>query len=96
MSNPRYTNGSRRRALRTRILAEETHCGLCGGEVDVTIKTPHPDSPEIDEIVPLSRGGDPLSRSNTQLTHRRCNRAKSNNSGLPTAGERHFATARSW
>ncbi|WP_188491981.1 HNH endonuclease [Williamsia phyllosphaerae] len=92
-ANPRYANGSRRRALRARILATETHCGICGEPVDTTIPTPHPDSPEIDEIHPLSKGGDPLSRSNCQLTHRRCNRAKSDT----TPGDhRQFETDRTW
>lgn len=50
---------------------------LCGEEVDKTIPTPHPDSAEIDEIIPISKGGDPLSRTNTQLVHRHCNRTKS-------------------
>lgn len=76
-ANPRYSNGSRRRALRARILATETHCAICGDEVDKTIPTPDPYSAEIDEIIPLSKGGDPLSRTNTQLVHRHCNRTKS-------------------
>jgi 5-methylcytosine-specific restriction endonuclease McrA len=31
-------NGSRRRALRARVLAEETHCALCGEHVDKTLR----------------------------------------------------------
>ena len=61
-SNPRYANGHRRRNLRTRILREETHCAICGHEVDKTLPTPHPYSPEIDEIIPISLGGNPLDR----------------------------------
>jgi len=30
-------NGHRRRQLRARVLAEETHCALCGGWVDKTL-----------------------------------------------------------
>lgn len=30
-------NGHRRRQLRTRVLAEETHCAICGGYVDKTL-----------------------------------------------------------
>ena len=30
-------NGHRRRELRARVLAEETHCALCGGPVDQTL-----------------------------------------------------------
>ena len=31
-------NGHRRRQLRARVLAEETHCALCGGWVDKTLR----------------------------------------------------------
>ena len=81
--DPRYSNGHRRRKLRARILASETYCALCGGEVDKTLRLdengkPHPLSPEVDEIIPVSRGGNPLLRSNTQLSHRICNQRKGN------------------
>ena len=33
---------------------------------------------EVDEIIPVSLGGDPLSRENTQPTHRICNERKGN------------------
>ena len=39
--------------------------------------TPHPMRAEIDEIIPRAKGGSPLERSNLQLTHRKCNNAKS-------------------
>ncbi|MFJ4130235.1 HNH endonuclease [Oerskovia enterophila] len=39
--------------------------------------TPHPMRAEVDEIIPVSRGGSPYERSNTQLTHRICNQRKS-------------------
>lgn len=70
-TNPRNANGHRRRQLRARVLAEEDICWLCGSPVDKTLKTPHPGSPEIDEIIPVSLGGDPLARSNCRLAHRR-------------------------
>jgi 5-methylcytosine-specific restriction endonuclease McrA len=43
---------------------------------------PHPMRAEVDEKVPVSRGGSPTERSNCQLTHRRCNREKG--ARLPT------------
>lgn len=51
-------------------------CGICGQAIDYTLRTPHPDSFEVDHIHPHSKGGtfDP---NNTQAAHRRCNRAKS-------------------
>ena len=34
---PANANGHRRRQLRARVLAEETHCALCGTRVDKTL-----------------------------------------------------------
>lgn len=96
-TNPRYANGHRRRELRTRVLAEETHCAICHQPVDTALKTPDPWSAEVDEIIPVSRGGDPLARDNTRLTHRRCNRARSNKPDGPTTpAGRVYMTARTW
>lgn len=69
--NPRVANGHRRRELRRRVLAEEDRCGICGGIVDKTLHHHDPLAPEVDEIVPVSRGGDPLARANVRLVHRR-------------------------
>lgn len=71
MGNPRRANGYRRDLVRRRVLREETDCWLCGQPVDKTLKTPHPGSPEVDEIVPVSKGGDPFARANCRLAHRR-------------------------
>lgn len=74
--NPRRKNGSRRTKQRNRVIAASDTCALCGKPVDKTIKTPHDLSPEVDEITPVSLGGDPLDYDNMQLTHRICNRLK--------------------
>ncbi|OWY81742.1 hypothetical protein B9C99_10255 [Rhodococcus sp. BUPNP1] len=65
------------------MLAEEDTCALCGRVVDKTLTIgpdgkPHPWRAEVDEIVPVSRGGSPFERSNVQLAHRRCNQRKGN------------------
>lgn len=79
-TNPRSANGHRRRQLRVRVLAAYDTCAICGKPVDKSLRTPHPLSAEVDEIIPVSRGGDPLAWDNVQLAHRRCNRLKSNKS----------------
>lgn len=79
-TNPRSANGHRRRQLRARVLAAYDTCAICGKPVDKSLHTPHPLSAEVDEIIPVSRGGDPLAWDNVRLTHRRCNRIKSNKS----------------
>jgi len=78
MGNPRRANGHRRNQLRRRVLAEETNCWLCGGPVDKTLPPFLAGSPEVDEIVPVSLGGDPLDRNNCRLSHRLCNVRRGN------------------
>ena len=83
VANPRSANGHRRRELRKRVLAEETNCGICGKPVDKTLSLgadgkPHPLRAEVDEILPVSRGGSPIERSNCRLAHRICNQKRGN------------------
>lgn len=73
MGNPRSANGHRRRETVARVKARDHLCWLCKLPVDKTLKTPHPLSPEVHEIIPVSRGGSPTSMDNCTLTHRRCN-----------------------
>lgn len=77
-SNPRYRSYSKRTNIRKRLLLMEDHCALCGKPIDKTLRTPDPMSAEVDEIIPISRGGDPCDRSNVQLVHRICNQRKGN------------------
>lgn len=76
--NPRRSNGYRRDQIRKWVLATYDTCAICGKPVDKTLKTPHPMSAEVDEIIPVSHGGSPISKDNVQLTHRICNQKKSN------------------
>lgn len=78
MANPRRANGHRRDQLRARVLREENDCWLCGQPVDKTLPPYLSGSPEVDEIVPVSLGGDPLDRNNTHLSHRICNVRRGN------------------
>lgn len=84
MANPRRTNSHRRNQLRARVLAEEDTCWapFCRGVVDKHLPPGLPGSPEVHEIIPVSRGGSPYDRANTALTHRACNQRIGNK--LPT------------
>lgn len=62
---------------RAKILATQDICGICGKPVDMSLKYPHPLSPTIDHIIPVSKGGHPVDMDNLQLAHRCCNRQKS-------------------
>lgn len=48
------------------------------GDVNCQGCVPHPMRPEVDEIVPVSLGGNPLERSNVRLAHRICNQRRGN------------------
>ena len=63
---------------RVQILKTQTHCGICGKPVDFSYRAPHPLSPTVDHIIPVSLGGHPSDPDNLQLAHRCCNREKSN------------------
>lgn len=66
-------------AVRKRAIESKDHvCALCGKPINAELKTPDPMSLEVDHIIPISRGGAPYDIDNLQLTHRRCNRLKSN------------------
>lgn len=60
-----------------KIYATQTICGICGMRVDFNLKYPHPLSPCIDHIIPVSKGGHPSDIDNLQLAHWACNRQKS-------------------
>lgn len=87
-TNPRYANGHRRRQLRARVLATETtcaweHCEWPDQPIDLRLPSNHPLAAEVDEIIPVSLGGDPLSRRNTRLLHRICNQRRGNGTRTP-------------
>jgi 5-methylcytosine-specific restriction endonuclease McrA len=50
-------------------------CGVCRRTVDRTLVWPHPLSPTLDHIVPLSEHGE-HSRANSRLAHARCNTSR--------------------
>lgn len=53
-------------------------CALCGKPIDYSLPPGHPLCYELDEIVPVSLGGDPLDPDNVQPAHRICNQRKGN------------------
>ena len=84
-----------------RILKTKHTCGICGRDVDKTLAYPHPLSPVIDHIIPVSKGGNPSDLSNLQLSHMGCNRQKSdkifeNQSEPKVLGNRNLPQSTSW
>ncbi|MEY8436246.1 HNH endonuclease [Atopobiaceae bacterium 24-176] len=96
-TNPRRANGSARDRLCRRVLAEEDRCWICGQPVDKDLRgTCHPMAPEVDEIVPVSAGGDPLDRGNVRLAHRICNVRRGNRPVAPKVTRLACPTSREW
>ena len=93
--NLRYGNGHRRRRVRAQVLAEEDHCAICGQLVDKDLPPYLPGSPEVDEIIPYSKGGSPYARDNCRLTHRGCN-VRRGNGTRQRAIVVPYVTSRSW
>lgn len=86
--DPRRASGTRRTKLRKRVAELGLPCHLCGRPIDYTLTTwtdpkdgrvtRHPMSFELDEIVPVSKGGDPLDFENVAHAHRICNQRRGN------------------
>ncbi len=82
-ANPRRANGSARDRLRQRWRSLGEPCALCGRPIDYSLgmvtdprtgrTRPHPMSFVVDEVVPVSMGGSPLSMDNTRPAHWICN-----------------------
>lgn len=77
-SNPRYSNGARRRKLRAWLKSMGLPCHICGLPIDYTLPPGDPMSFEVDEIIPVSLGGDPFDKLNVGPSHRICNQRKGN------------------
>lgn len=94
--NPRRSNGSRRNALRKRVRAMGLPCALCGRPIDYSPPAGHPMSYELDEIVPVSKGGSPYDIENVQPAHRICNQRKSNKTSVIKTKNKPLPHSREW
>ena len=84
-NNVRSKNGNARRKLRLWLRAQGRPCWICqafglDGEIDYSLPSGHPYSFEIDELIPVSKGGSPIDRNNVDAAHRRCNQWRGNKS----------------
>ena len=69
--NPRRRAG--RDALVRRVRALGQPCWICGLPIDATLPAGHPLAFELDELVPVSKGGSPIDFDNCRGAHRSCN-----------------------
>ena len=84
-SNPRRANGHRRDMTVKWLRSQRRPCWICvafgkSGAIDYSLPAGHPYAFECDELVPVSRGGSPFSRSNVDAAHRCCNQWRGNRS----------------
>ena len=91
--NPRYANGSRRRALVRSVKAMGLPCWMCGMPIDPALPAGHPLSFELDELVPVSKGGSPTDPANVAGAHRCCNQWRGNRSVAQVEGVRSRAAS---
>lgn len=76
--NPRRANGHRRDELRRWLKAQGLPCHICGMVIDYSLPAGDPMSFEVDEIVPVSKGGSPFEKENVAPAHRICNQRRGN------------------
>lgn len=74
--NPRRANGHKRDKIRKRIAARGEPCAICGKPIDYSLPAGDEYAFEVDEIVPVRDGGNPLDIRNCRPTHRKCNRER--------------------
>lgn len=91
--SPRHT--TTRDAHRRTIARNKPPCGICGGDIDYTLRYPHPDCYVVDHIHPRAKGG-PDAIDNKQAAHNRCNRLKSDTTAGDRTAPRTFVTTRTW
>lgn len=85
MGNPRYSNGHARRTLAHWLKLQQRGCWICrafGLPARIDYEAHHLDARAftVDELTPVSKGGDPLDRGNVDSAHRACNTWRGNRS----------------
>ena len=75
--NPR--GGRPRTRLVRHVHQRDVMCHLCGEPLRKDLRnTNHPLEPTVDEIIPISKGGDPLDPTNCRAACRICNTSRNN------------------
>ena len=74
--DPRKRQPKLREDLRRKVFQSSEVCGICGRPVDKSLPWNDPLAPELDEIIPIARGGSAYDIDNLQMVHRICNQRK--------------------
>lgn len=67
--------GPARRSYKKTVFEDPT-CYLCGRPIDMQLPAGLPGSPEMEDIMPVSKGGNPNDIGNLRPSHRSCNQRK--------------------
>ena len=59
--------------MRKELAADRSPCWMCGLPIPANVGHRHPYAMELDEVVPISKGGSPTDRANVRRAHRCCN-----------------------
>lgn len=96
--DPRQRNGNARRKLRAKVKSWGEPCHICGRPIDYSLPAGNPLSYELDEIMPVAKGGNPLDINNVKPAHRICNQRKSDKlmSELAKAPREELTRALQW
>jgi 5-methylcytosine-specific restriction endonuclease McrA len=92
----RYGKSQRRAELVARVKATQDTCYLCGEPVNKSLPAGHPCSAEVDDIIPVSHGGNPNDIKNLALAHKSCNLKKSDKSLTYFRETQRLEVSRQW
>ena len=73
-----YGSSTARDKLKKIVFDGEPPCYLCGKDIDYSLPKGFKGSPEMDDIIPVSRGGNPLDPENLRAVHKLCNQKRGN------------------
>lgn len=74
----RYVSSHTRAVLKGTVFAGHPDCYLCGDAIDYSLPRGLPGSPEMDDIIPVSMGGNPVDANNLMAVHKICNQRRGN------------------
>lgn len=72
-ANPRKQNGNARRKIRAYLQMSQEPCWICKLPIDYSLGAPNKLAMVADELVPVSMGGSPYTRTNVRAAHWVCN-----------------------
>lgn len=73
----KYGSSTQRASMQEKVFEDPT-CYLCGRTIDITLPKGLPGSKSMDDVLAVTKGGDPNNIKNQKPSHQRCNSQKGN------------------